>query len=83
LTLETMIAHRPHVLPAAPSPEEAAAIVAAIERFMRATARAPAPAPSDPDPWLRAAILEGVAREDGGGAGSSDRSGMSEPWINP
>jgi hypothetical protein len=61
------------------SPEEAAAITAAIERFMRATAPGPAPAPNGPDPWLRAAILEGVARADGGGT-SGD---VSEPWINP
>jgi|HubBroStandDraft_2_1064218.scaffolds.fasta_scaffold79473_2 hypothetical protein len=64
----------------APSPEEAAAIVAAIERFMRATAPGPQPATSPPDPWLRAAILEGVARADGGDAGP----GLLEPWItNP
>jgi hypothetical protein len=64
-------------LPTATSPEEAAAIVAAIERFMRATAPGPAPALSDPDPWLRAAILEGVARADGGGANPH----APEPWI--
>jgi hypothetical protein len=57
------------------SPEEAAAIVAAIDRFMRATAPVPAAAPNGPDPWLRAAILEGVARE--------DSSNVPEPWINP
>jgi hypothetical protein len=61
------------------SPEEAAAIVATIERFMRATAPAPAPAPNGLDPWLRAAILEGVARANGSGT-SSD---MPDPWINP
>jgi hypothetical protein len=64
--------------PPAASPEEAAAIVAAIERFMRATAPGPAaPVPSGPDPWLRAAILEGVARADGSGAGPD----LPEPWI--
>jgi hypothetical protein len=62
-----------------PSPAEAAAIVAAIERFMRATAPAPTPVPNGPDPWLRAAILEGVAREDGGGSSPN----LPEPWINP
>jgi hypothetical protein len=70
-----MIDSGPHALPAAASPEEAAAIVAAIERFMRATASAATPTPSGPDPWLRAAILEGVARADGGN--------VLEPWINP
>ncbi len=75
-----MIDHRPHELPPAASPEEAAAIVAAIERFMHTTAPGPAAlAPNGPDPWLRAAILEGVAREDGGSA-SLD---VPEPWINP
>jgi len=44
------------------SPEEAAAVVAAIERFMRETAPKPlAPAPR-PDAWQRAALREGVAR---------------------
>jgi hypothetical protein len=57
------------------SPEEAAAIVAAIERFMRATAPPSPPAASGPDPWLRAAILEGVAREDRGDA--------HDPWTGP
>jgi hypothetical protein len=45
------------------SPAQAAAIAAAIEQFMRATAP---PASSDderPDPWIRAAILEGVTRD--------------------
>jgi hypothetical protein len=79
----TSVARRLHAIPPSPSPEEAAAIVAAIGRFMRATAPGPAPAPCPPDPWLRAAILEGVAREDGGGAGSGDRSCMPDPWINP
>jgi hypothetical protein len=45
------------------SPEEAAAVVAALERFMRATAPTPAePAPKR-NPWQRAALYEGVARE--------------------
>jgi hypothetical protein len=54
------------------SPEEAAAIVAALERFMRATA--PAPVAAARDRWRRAAILEGVERE---------RQGDDpDPWIN-
>ncbi len=48
------------VAPAA-SPEEAAAIVAALEQFMRDTAPPPAPAPpSRPAPWARAGLLEGT-----------------------
>jgi hypothetical protein len=50
------------VAPAA-SPEEAAAVVAALERFMRDTAPPPAPAPARLSGWLRAARLEAVARE--------------------
>jgi hypothetical protein len=46
------------------STEQAAAIVAAIERFARATARPPTSGEESPDPWVCAAILEGVARED-------------------
>ncbi len=57
------------VAPAA-SPEEAAAVVAALERFMRETAPAPAPAPTGPSPWARAALLEGV-----------DRKPSHEPWV--
>jgi hypothetical protein len=46
------------VAPAA-SPEEAAAIVAALERFMRDTAPTPAPVVVDgPPPWARAGLLE-------------------------
>jgi hypothetical protein len=56
------------------SPEEAAAVVAALERFIRATAPAPATeGPRGPEPWQRAAILEGVERE---GQGE-----LRDPWI--
>jgi hypothetical protein len=57
------------------SPEEAAAIVAALERFMRATAPAPAtPVDDAQDGWRRAAILEGVSRDHPGD--------VPDPWIN-
>ena len=56
------------------SPEETAAIVTALERFLRATAPAAASIGEDPGPWLRAAILEGVARD--------EESDMPNPWIN-
>jgi hypothetical protein len=46
------------------SPEEAAAIIAALERFMRATTPPLTTTDEHPDPWLSAAILEGVTRED-------------------
>jgi hypothetical protein len=45
------------------SPEEAAAVIAAIEQFMRDTAPPVAPEPEGPGPWVRAALLEGVERE--------------------
>jgi hypothetical protein len=58
----------------APTREEAAAIVAALERFMRATARpSTAPAPDAVDPWSRAAIVEGVER----GA----QAELRDPWT--
>jgi hypothetical protein len=56
---------RPQLRIVAPSasPEEAAAVVAALERFMRETAPTPAPAPPPVSGWVRAARLEAVARE--------------------
>jgi hypothetical protein len=67
---------RPHLklLSQSASPEEAAAIVAALERFMRDTAPA-RPAPSeDPDGWQRTAMLEAVSRDPG--------VASPDPWIN-
>ena len=45
------------------SPEEAAAVIAAIERFMRDTSPPVASEPAGPSPWVRAALREGVERE--------------------
>jgi hypothetical protein len=58
---------RPELSIVAPdaSPEEAAAVVAALERFMRETGWAgaeSAPAPRRRDAWQVAALAEGVAR---------------------
>ena len=48
----------------AASPEEAAAVIAAVEQFLRDTAPPAAPAPPPPlSRWLRTALLEGVDRE--------------------
>ena len=44
------------------SPEEAAAIAAAIEQFMRDTAPPAAAAEPGMSPWLRAGLLEGTKR---------------------
>jgi hypothetical protein len=55
------------------SPEEAAAIAAAIEQFMRDTAPPPAAAGPAISPWLRAGLFEGTK---GAAAGPS-------PWGDP
>ncbi len=47
------------VTPAA-SPEEAAAVIAAVERFLRDTAPPPAPPRTAPSGWVRAARHEAV-----------------------
>ena len=67
---------RPELKLIAPSasPEEAAAVVAALEQFMRATAPVPVATEEAIDPWRRAALLEGVARE--------HQADMPDPWIN-
>jgi hypothetical protein len=57
------------VAPAA-SPEEAAAVVAALERFMRETAPTAAPAPPPVSGWVRAARAAAVERDPGLG-----------PWL--
>jgi hypothetical protein len=48
------------------TPEEAAAVVAAIEQFLRDTAPPLEPAEPAADPWLRAARLEAVGRDPDG-----------------
>jgi hypothetical protein len=60
-----MINRRPKLTIVAPnaSPEEAAAVVAALERFMRETAPPAAPPAAKRDPWQEAALREGVARQ--------------------
>jgi hypothetical protein len=44
------------------TPEEAAAVMAAVEQFLRDTAPPPAEEPRE-SPWVRAARLEAVDRE--------------------
>jgi hypothetical protein len=48
---------------ASATPEEAAAVMAAVEQFLRDTAPPPAPDGPRESPWTRAARLEGVDRE--------------------
>jgi hypothetical protein len=54
---------------ASATPEEAAAIAAAIEQFLRDTAPPPEPAPAT-SAWLGAALREGVGLD----------PGESSPW---
>ncbi|MEA2282839.1 MAG: hypothetical protein QOK21_3446 [Solirubrobacteraceae bacterium] len=51
------------------SPEEAAALMAAVEQFLRDTAPPPAPSEPAPSPWIRTARLEAV-----------DRDPQRDPW---
>ena len=45
------------------TPEEAAAVMAAVEQFLRDTAPPPAPTEPQISPWVRAARLDAVERE--------------------
>ena len=51
------------------SPEEAAAVIAAVEQFLRDTAPPPAPVEEPASAWTRTALLEGV-----------ERAPVREPW---
>jgi len=58
------------------TPEEAAAIAAAIEQFLRDTAPPPAAPVRAVSPWARAALFEGVGRDPAGQSPWGD----GEPW---
>jgi len=58
------------------SPEEAAAIAAALEQFTRNHAPAASTADVPVNPWLRAAMLEGVDRH----AEAPTAWGDGHPW---
>ena len=64
-TLGDAMNRRPQLSIVAPgaSEEEAAAVVAALERFMRETAPRSAPSHERRNPWQQAALNEGVARQ--------------------
>jgi hypothetical protein len=49
-----------------PSPEDAAALIAAVERFLSDTTVAPVEAEEVVSGWLRAALQEGVGGSDSG-----------------
>jgi hypothetical protein len=57
------------ILPSGANAAEAAAISAAIERFLGDTAVAPPPADEGMNPWLKAALAEGVSAKDSFGPG--------------
>jgi hypothetical protein len=58
------------------SPEEAAAIAAAIEQFIRDTAPPPAPTGAAINPWLRAGLFASTGRDPAGASAWGD----GEPW---
>ena len=58
------------------SPEEAAAIAAAIEQFLRDTTPPPGAAEPPVNPWQRAGLFEGT----GHGAAAATPWGDSEAW---
>ena len=61
---------------AAASPEEAAAIAAAIEQFLRDTTPPPAEPEEPMSRWLRAGFFENAGLDPGGPTPWGDR----EPW---
>ena len=54
------------------TPAEAAAVSAAIERFLGDTSVAPPPADEGMNPWLKAALKDGVSAKESFGPGSPD-----------
>jgi hypothetical protein len=67
---------RIEVKQATASPEETAAIAAAIEQFLRDTAPQPAPPGPAVSPWLRAGLFEATGRA----ASGSTPWGDTEAW---
>ena len=61
------------------SPEEAAAIAAAIEQFIRDTAPPPAAREPHMSPWLRAGLYAGTGRDPAG----PTPWGETERWGSP
>lgn len=67
---------RIEIAQSAASPEEAAAIAAAIEQFLHDTAPPPAPSDERPGGWQRAGLFEGVGRS----AADPSPWGDPDPW---
>jgi hypothetical protein len=68
------------VAPGAASPEEAAAVVAAVERFLRDHAPVLVAEPERPGGWQRAALLEATGRGPEVG-GWDPLGGAPGPWA--
>lgn len=66
---------RIEIAQSAASPEQAAAIAAALEQFLRDTSPAPAPA-AGISPWLRAGMYENVGLDPAGPSPWAD----ADPW---
>lgn len=66
-TLGASVNRRPKLTIVAPdaSPEEAAAVVAALEQFMRMTAPPRVETVDEGSAWQRTALIEGVTRQPG------------------
>ena len=62
---------------ASATPEEAAAVIAAVEQFLRDTVPPVVAAPAGPPAWQRAALLEGVGSEPEG----PSPWGSGHPWL--
>lgn len=67
---------RIEIAQSAASPEEAAAIAAALEQFLRETAPAPTSASVAVNPWLRAGLFENAGLDPAGPSPWGDQ----EPW---
>ena len=70
-----MVSSRPEFGPIVPAPssDEAAAVIAAVERFLRDRALALVALGEAPDPWYRQGLIEATGRE------NSEPS----PWGDP
>jgi hypothetical protein len=61
-------------------PQEAAAVVAALEQFLADTAPAPTQRPSA-SPWQQAALLEGVSGKQAFGPNHTTGPERRSPWL--
>ena len=67
----------------AAEPQEAAAVIAAVEQFIADTTPAPGPSRERVNPWQRAALLEGVRSKEGFASPWGKRPGASATPTGP